>query len=163
MSPHCALCSKRTATYFWWWCLLSFLPSFVSGAEIFSSWRLRLLQISLGKPTTVHSHGGGARYYYQRQKRDDCEAILRIGRFPSPRFVGQPELSPPPQKRRNGFPSKAAALKVPLHTARTVNNVKFSIVMISPGPAFHGCAGSCHENVPAPQREEMDSQQRQQH
>ena len=48
---------------------------------------------------------------------------LRIGRFPSPRFVGQPELSPPPQKRRNGFPSKAAALKVPLHTARTVNDV----------------------------------------
>ena len=71
----------------------------------------------------MHSHGGGARYYYQRQKRDDCEAILRIGRFPSPRFVGQPELSPPPQKRRNGFPSKAAALKVPLHTARTVNDV----------------------------------------
>ena len=60
-----------------------------------------------------------------RQKRDDCEAILRIGRFPSPRFVGQPELSPPPQKRRNGFPSKAAALKVPLHTARTVNDAVF--------------------------------------
>ena len=34
------------------------------------------------------------------------------------------ELSPPP-KRRNGFPSKAAALKVPLHTGRTVNDVVF--------------------------------------
>ena len=32
---------------------------------------------------------------YYRKKRDDCEAILRIGRFPSPRFVSQPELSPP--------------------------------------------------------------------
>ena len=83
---------------------------------------------------TVHRGAAAARHLAPRwrravllseQKRDDCEAILRIGRFPSPRFVGQPELSPPPQKRRNGFPSKAAALKVPLHTGRTVNDVLF--------------------------------------
>ena len=71
----------------------------------------------------MHSAKRAAAVLLSEQKRDDCEAILRIGRFPSPRFVGQPELSPPPQKRRNGFPSKAAALKVPLHTAWTVNNV----------------------------------------
>ena len=123
MSPHCVLCSK--GAYYRMqqrredFCTRNERRKESSEGTIIR--RLRLLQISLGKPTTVHS--GGARYYYQRQKRDDCEAILRIGRFPSPRFVGQPELSPPPQKRRNGFPSKAAALKVPLHTARTVKDV----------------------------------------
>ena len=44
----------------------------------------------------------------------------------------------PPPKKRNGFPTKAAALKVPLHTARTVNDVvaacldffKFSVQLV---------------------------------
>ena len=32
----------------------------------------------------------------------------------------------------------------------------FSTVMTSPGPAFHECTGSCHENVPAPKEVSSD-------
>ena len=31
-----------------------------------------------------------------------------------------------------------------------INKINFSKVMISPGPAFQECTGSCHENVSAP-------------